>query len=125
MVPPVIYKYRRRRDPRVLRDDDGSLMRNPPRVSPSHSIDRPNSDFIEVRDVNPLLSEDGDRIRDLGCVEDETETRRGSGNLVLHCDGDCLDKDKCSSFVSCSNLDDLFSGFVYRGVRKTRSRLGS
>ncbi|KAG7581328.1 DNA glycosylase [Arabidopsis suecica] len=123
MVPPIIYKYQRRRDRRLRRDDDSSVM---------ITRRRPDSDFIQVSDENRslgLFKEDEDeKIRDLGLV-DETETRHGSTNLLLQChDGSCcLDKDKSNSFVSCSrNLDDLFSGFVYKGVmRRKRDDFGS
>ncbi|ESQ49233.1 hypothetical protein EUTSA_v10020704mg [Eutrema salsugineum] len=111
MVPPVIYKYRRRRYRRLGRDDDGSLMRTP-RVSLYHSNDRFNSNTIEVSDnsrSSGSFSEDGARIRNLGCVHSETETRHGSCSLVLQ----------------CRNLDDLFAGFAYKGVRKTRNVFGS
>ncbi|XP_019092656.1 PREDICTED: methyl-CpG-binding domain protein 4-like protein isoform X2 [Camelina sativa] len=115
MVPPVIYTYTRRRGRRLGRDDDTSVMM---------TRRRPDSDTIEVMVENRLIGlfkEDDERIRDLGCI-DETETR---SNLLLQCHRDdvcCLDKgNKSDSFVSCSrNLDDLFSGFAFKGVRSRK-----
>ncbi|CAD5322416.1 unnamed protein product [Arabidopsis thaliana] len=74
---------------------------------------RPDSDFIEVSDENrsfALFKEDDEKNRDLGLVDD------GSTNLVLQChdDGCSLEKDNSNS------LDDLFSGFVYKGVRRRK-----
>ncbi|KAG7576467.1 DNA glycosylase [Arabidopsis thaliana x Arabidopsis arenosa] len=110
MVPPIIYKYQRRRDRRLGRVDGSSVMM---------TRRRPDSDFIEVSDENRSLGlfkeDEGENNRDLGLV-DETETRHGSTNLLLQChdDGCCFDKDKSNS------LDDLFSGFVYKGVRRRK-----
>ncbi|XP_019096295.1 PREDICTED: methyl-CpG-binding domain protein 4-like protein [Camelina sativa] len=89
---------------------------------------RPDSATIEVRDENHSIGlfkeEDDDIIRDLGCI-DESETRHGSSNLPFQCHRDdvcCLDKDnKSDSFVPCRrNLDDLFLGFAYKGVRSMK-----
>nr|AAO22623.1 unknown protein [Arabidopsis thaliana] len=104
MVPPIIYKYKRRKDRRLGRDDDSSVMM---------TRRRPDSDFIEVSDENrsfALFKEDDEKNRDLGLVDD------GSTNLVLQChdDGCSLEKDNSNS------LDDLFSGFVYKGVRRRK-----
>uniref|UniRef100_A0A1J3FYG9 Methyl-CpG-binding domain protein 4 n=3 Tax=Noccaea caerulescens TaxID=107243 RepID=A0A1J3FYG9_NOCCA len=101
--PPVIYKYRRRRD-RILAsdDDDGSSVMT---MNRRVSNDRPNSDSVEVSDENRssgLIKEDSDKVRDLGsCIDETDEIGHGSSNLVR-------------------NLDDLFSGFVYNGVRKRK-----
>ncbi|KAL1193764.1 Methyl-CpG-binding domain protein 4-like protein [Cardamine amara subsp. amara] len=75
---------------------------------------RSDSDIIEVRDENRSF-------RDLGCVDKTTETRHGSTNLVLQCQNDCcLDKEESTSSISCRKLDDLFSGFAYKGVRRRK-----
>ncbi|XP_010459983.1 PREDICTED: methyl-CpG-binding domain protein 4-like protein isoform X2 [Camelina sativa] len=126
MFPPVIYTYTRRRCRRLGRDDDSSVMM---------TRRRPDSATIEVRDENHSIGlfkedDDDDIIRDLGCI-DESETRHGSSNLLSQCHRDdvCfLDKDnKSDSFVSCRrNLDDLFLGFAYKGVRsRKRDDFGS
>lgn len=55
MVPPIIYKYKRRKDRRLGRDDDSSVMM---------TRRRPDSDFIEVSDENrsfALFKEDDEK----------------------------------------------------------------
>ncbi|CAH8354195.1 unnamed protein product [Eruca vesicaria subsp. sativa] len=104
MVPPVIYKYRRRRGRRLGRDYDDTRG-----VSPNHLIDRPNSNVSDESRSFGLFNEDDVRV----CVDDDdTEIRDGSAHL--------MEKEESNS------LDDLLSEFTYKGVRrKTCNGFGS
>ena len=101
-------------------NDDSSVTRTR-RASPNHLNDRPSSEVSdESRSFFSLFNV---RI----CVDGVTETRHGSGHLVLQCDGsNCQEKGTRNSFVSCRSLDDLLSECTYKGVRrKTWNGFGS
>ncbi|CAA7047601.1 unnamed protein product [Microthlaspi erraticum] len=94
--PPLIYKYRRRRDRIPASDDDDGTSVT--KMNRRDSDDRPNFDSVEVSDENRssgLIKEDSDKVRDFRCI-DETEIGQEEGSINL-----------------VGNLDDLFSGFVY------------
>ncbi|WZZ69831.1 hypothetical protein YC2023_081201 [Brassica napus] len=101
-------------------NDDSSVTRTR-RASPNHLNDRPSSEVSdESRSFFSLFNV---RI----CVDGVTETRHGSGHLVLQCDGsNCQEKGTRNSFVSCRSLDDLLSECTYKAVRrKTWNGFGS